>query len=92
MLIAVTGASGSVGKNIVPKLLERKENHCRLLFRDTPVNRKIISRLQKQFPQQISVVFGDVTNASCCQDFVQNADYVLHLAALLYAETDCAGT
>ena len=88
MLIAVTGASGSVGKNIVPKLLERKENHCRLLFRDTPVNRKIISRLQKQFPQQISVVFGDVTNASCCQDFVQNADYVLHLAAVIPPKAD----
>ena len=88
MLIAVTGASGSVGKNIVPKLLERKENHCRLLFRDTPVNRKIISRLQKQFPQQISVVFGDVTNSSCCQDLVQNADYVLHLAAVIPPKAD----
>ena len=71
MLIAVTGTSGSVGKSVVPKLLERKENHCRLLFRDTPVNRKIISRLQKQYPGQISIVFGDVTDTACCKGFVR---------------------
>ena len=88
MLIAVTGTSGSIGKSVVPKLLERKENHCRLLFRDTPVNRKIIRRLQKQYPNQISIQFGDVTDAACCQSFVKDADYVLHLAAVIPPKAD----
>lgn len=88
MLIAVTGASGSLGNYIVPKLLERKENHCRLLFRDTTANKKIISRLRKRFPQQISFVFGDITNEACCLEFVKGADYVLHLAALVPPKAD----
>ena len=88
MLIAITGASGSIGKSVVPKLLERKDNHCRLLFRDTPANRKIISRLQKKYTGQISVVFGDITDASCCRNFVEDADYVLHLAAMVPPKAD----
>lgn len=88
MHIAVTGASGSIGKYVVPKLLERTENHCRLLFRDTPANRKIITRFMKQFPRQISIVYGDVTDADCCREFVRDTDYVLHLAALIPPKAD----
>ena len=88
MLIAVTGTSGSVGKSVVPKLLERKKNHLRLLFRDTPKNRKIISRLQKQYPSQVSILFGDVTDVSCCRAFVKDADQILHLAAVIPPKAD----
>ncbi|MBR5931134.1 MAG: NAD(P)-dependent oxidoreductase [Lachnospiraceae bacterium] len=88
MLIAVTGTSGSIGSAAVPKLLENKENICRLLFRKTPVNLKIIQRLQKQYGDQVQITFGDITDSSSCRTLVQGADFVLHMAALIPPKAD----
>ena len=88
MLIAVTGTSGSVGSAAVPKLLENKDIICRLLFRNTPVNQKIIRRYQKKYGDQIQIVYGDITDPDCCRSFVKDADYVLHMAAVIPPKAD----
>ncbi|MBO4834838.1 MAG: NAD(P)-dependent oxidoreductase [Lachnospiraceae bacterium] len=88
MLIAVTGTSGSVGSAAVPKLLENKDIICRLLFRNTPVNQKIIRRYQKKYGDQIQIVYGDITDPDCCHSFVKDTDYVLHMAAVIPPKAD----
>lgn len=88
MIIAVTGAGGSIGKSVVPKLLENPDAHCRLLLRDSSKNLKLIKKLQKTYGKQISVVFGDVTDPESCKELVSGADYVIHLAGLIPPKSD----
>lgn len=88
MLIAVTGSSGTIGSVVVPKLLENEDTICRLLFRDTSANQKIIRRLQKRYGERIQIILGDVFDTNCCCSLVRDADYVLHLAGLIPPESD----
>ena len=88
MLIAVTGASGSIGKAAVPFLLNNKEHTCRLLLRDSKPNRKLVAKLKKCCGQNVEVIFGDVSDPISCGKLVQDADYVLHLAAVIPPKAD----
>lgn len=88
MLIAVTGASGSIGKAAVPALLEKKDHKCRLLLRDSKPNRKLVAKLKKCCGQNVEVIFGDVSDPISCGKLVQDADYVLHLAAVIPPKAD----
>ena len=88
MLIAATGASGSIGRVIVPKLLERNENTCRLLMKDSPKNQKLFKKLQHTFGDRVQLVKGDVQQKEACKELVKEADAVIHLAALIPPKAD----
>lgn len=88
MLIAVTGASGSIGKTAVPFLLNNKEHTCRLLLRDSKPNRKLVAKLKNRYSQNVEVIFGDVSDPVCCRKLVEDTDFVLHLAAVIPPKAD----
>lgn len=88
MLAAMTGASGSIGKTVVPKLLEDRNLRCRLLFRNSPANQKKIRRLKKEFGDRVEILFGDVSSPDTCETLVRDADFVLHLAAVIPPKSD----
>ncbi len=88
MLIAITGAGGSIGKSVVPELLKNNNNRCRLLLRDSKKNRKLISCLQKEYGDRIGFIKGDVTDPLSCEKLVKDTDYVLHLAAVIPPKAD----
>ncbi len=88
MLIAVTGAGGSIGRVVVSKLLENQDNVCRLLMKDSSKNRKLFRKLQRSFGSRVQLTSGDVQQKEVCLELVKGADAVLHLAAVIPPKAD----
>ena len=80
MHVFLTGASGFVGKNLVPYLLDRE---CRLtcLLRDP-------ARLPEELRSKVAVVVGDLTNLGPeVMSALAGAEAVVHLAGQLWGRT-----
>ena len=88
MIIALTGAGGSIGTVAVPKILENKEHECRLLFRDTAENRKKIKKLKSRFGNRVRIVFGDISDPESLNKLIRGCDYIIHLAAVIPPKAD----
>ena len=70
----VTGASGRLGRHLVPALLAMGER-VRVLHRR--------SEKPPSYPEGVEVVFGDITDRSSLEAAVADVDYVYHLAAIV---------
>lgn len=70
MKILLTGATGFVGKNLLPKLLEN--GHEVTVFTRNPANIKI-------FNDKISIVQGDVQSLNDCNKALENIDAAFYL-------------
>ncbi|MDI6850679.1 MAG: NAD(P)-dependent oxidoreductase [bacterium] len=75
MLIGVTGASGFIGRNLVPELL--KNGHTiKLLMR---------SKNQKILWPEAELYYGDFKNPESLIDFVKDLDTIIHCAGVIKA-------
>lgn len=83
-VVAITGASGSMGSEALRQIMVSDcRFDCVILLRDKPANRKLEKKLYKLYGERLKVVFGDVTVPEDCEKLVENADYVLHCAAII---------
>jgi len=73
MTVAVTGASGFIGRHVVPLLLKRG-HHVRVLDRRSDPSR---------FAPGVETITGDVTDAAAVARFVFGAEIVSILLPLL---------
>jgi nucleoside-diphosphate-sugar epimerase len=87
--IAVTGATGFVGKSLLPLLMAAGQR-LSVLVRNPTVG---------QFADDIRMVTGDLQNVSALLDLTQNTDVVLHIAGVVSAvrradfmTANCEGT
>jgi len=90
-MILITGATGFVGKNLIPALA--KHGRLRILVRRTSN-----IELFKEKPN-IDIVFGDIEKGTGIDAALQNIDMVVHAAArtmgknyLEYYQTNVLGT
>jgi len=91
MLIAITGASGFVGRYVVEHLL-RREHDVRALVRDP-------SRAGWMRDRGIAIVEGDLEDQAALRSLVQGAGAVVHLVGIIleigrqtYERVHVAGT
>ena len=75
LTIAVTGATGFVGKAVLPRLLEAGHD-LRVLVRDPA---------KHDFPSAVKIVPGGLDDASALFELVAGADVVLHMAGAISA-------
>ncbi|HTR01050.1 MAG TPA: NAD(P)-dependent oxidoreductase [Candidatus Acidoferrum sp.] len=75
--ILVTGASGFVGAQLVPLLLQRGH-------RVTVVTRSPEHLQRHAWSAVVTIVVGDLTDANICEQAVVGMDVVLHLAGLAH--------
>lgn len=75
MIVAVTGASGFIGRHIVDLLVERA-HRPRALLRD-PRQRPFAR------PERVEVVPGSITDAAAVDALVRGADAVIHLVGII---------
>ena len=80
MKIGITGVTGHVGSNIYP-MLKEKGHEIRCLVRQSLEDRP--------FPVEM---VGDVTNEWAVDEFVQDLDVVIHLAAKISVSGDADGS
>ena len=74
-IVLVTGGTGAVGPRVVQALYDAGYS-IRTLSLDAPGT--------VQFPESIEVRFGDVTDIAAVKSAMQEAEVVIHLAALLH--------
>lgn len=87
--VFITGASGSMGSEVLKQIMATKKFRCRILLRDKPTNRKLAAKLLKNADEgALEVVFGDLGNYDDCVKCVSDADYVLHMAAIIPPASD----
>jgi nucleoside-diphosphate-sugar epimerase len=89
LAVAVTGATGFVGKTLLP-LLTAEGHQISVLAR---------SPAATQFDKAIRVVKGDLGNQDALNDLTQNSDVVLHIAGVVsgvrrsdFMSANCDGT
>jgi len=80
--ILVTGA-GSIGRSLIPRLLERNPERLRILDNDE----SRLARLQTQFDDdRLQFVVGDIRDNSCLERAMECIDAVIHTAAMKHVD------
>jgi len=78
--ILLTGASGTVGKEVLKELLSKTNNYeVSLFLRGSPKNKKLF----KHFVDRVKIFWGTLQNFSEVKEAVNGQDVILHLAAAL---------
>ena len=75
MIVSVTGATGHIGSNLIPLLLNNGYQ-VRALVRD-PAD---------HLDKRAEVILGDITQPDTLEPLIDGADYVIHLAAKISIE------
>ena len=84
MIVAITGASGNMGKETVKSLLEISAvTTLRMLVKRDKPSVKHAKEVKKQYGDRVEILYGDVRNAEDCLALVNGASYVYHLAAVI---------
>ena len=87
MIVALTGASGSMGKETLKRLLEVAEvTTLRILLKAE--DRAFGRKAQRKYGERLEVIYGDVRNKADCIALVTGAAYVYHLAAVIPPRAD----
>ena len=76
MIVSVTGASGHIGSNLIPQLLD-KGYTVRALLRENG----------EHLPKSIEIFEGNILAPETLEPFIDGADYVVHLAAKISIDT-----
>ncbi len=89
MKIAMTGASGNMGREALKQTLELNEvEFVRVLLTDKKKNDKLSKQLIKTYGDRIQIVRGTIADARNCDRLVNGVDYVLHMAAVIPPASD----
>lgn len=75
----VTGASGTVGSQVVSQLVEKG------IYEITAfdVRNKNSEKKLAPFAEKIQIVYGDITDKATVEKIAENKDFVIHLAAII---------
>ena len=91
MIIAMTGVSGNMGIEAFTQTLELPEvERVRILLRNTRKNRKLYRKLKRKYKSRVTAVFGNVSSFPVCNTLVKDADYVVHMAAVIPPASDAS--
>ncbi len=77
--VLVTGASGSVGVEVIKYLLSEGKYEVTVLDLK---NRKTYNRLRK-YKKRINILYGDVNDSVLMEALVKDHDYIIHLASVI---------
>ena len=87
-VVFITGASGSMGSQVLKSVMETGKFKSIVLLRDKPSNQKLAAKLQKKYGEDLEVVMGDLDSEENCAYCVDRSDYVIHCAAVIPPKSD----
>ncbi len=79
MKVLLTGASGTVGTEVLKQLVE--DENIRLTVFDVKNDRT--KKLFASYKNRIDIIYGNLSNADDIQQIPENLDAVIHLAAII---------
>ncbi len=77
--VLLTGATGTVGREVLNQLLEKKKYHVVVFSLDRKRNRRFYSKINGN----ITVCYGSLENAEDLKKITDKIDFVIHLAAII---------
>lgn len=77
--VLLTGASGTVGYEVLKQLLDLPNLNITVFDKETPASVKKL----EPFTKRINLVYGDITNSKTIEKIAVNQDFVIHLAAII---------
>lgn len=86
--IAMTGASGTMGKEAVREMMGNPDVVLRVLLRRTKRGMKCAARLCRSYGERVNILFGDVRSYDDCFNLCRDVDYLIHLAAIIPPKAD----
>lgn len=86
-IISITGATGNMGIKVVKALSQLDNVKLRLLVLDTKKERRLAKALVRS-NKQIEILYGNILNSNICDKLVNEADYVINMAAVIPPEAD----
>lgn len=87
-VVFITGASGSMGSEVLKQILDTNKFKGLVLLRRKPQNEKLAKVLEKKYGENIDVMFGDLYSVDDCKACVAKADYIIHCAAIIPPASD----
>ena len=81
--VAMTGASGNMGQAAVKEVMTLPYVKLRLLLLDGKKEKKLLKNWKKQYGDRVDAFFGNMKNEEDCKRLVENADYVVNMAAVI---------
>jgi nucleoside-diphosphate-sugar epimerase/ferredoxin len=86
--IAITGASGNMGRETFAQLMELSGVRVKALMLDKERERKLFRKWRNMYGERIEAVFGDISDMNACRELVKDSDYVLNIAGVIPPEAD----
>ena len=82
VVIALTGASGNMGRECLRQLLELEEvEKVKILLRRSNKDKQFASAAKRAYGKRAEIVFGDLADAESCRELVAGTQYVFHVGA-----------
>ena len=89
MIVAMTGVSGNMGREVLRQTMELSDVRVRVLLSNKKANDKLSKKLKKQYGDRVSVYRGTVADRELCKQFVKGGvDLVVHMAAVIPPKSD----
>ena len=83
--VFISGASGVMGKSTISQMCEHLDKlEILALVRPSKKNKKQM----KKYKNKIKIVWGDILDYEIVKKAIKDADYILHLAALVSPKAD----
>ena len=86
--VMVTGASGSMGSEVLRSIMQNCDVKGLVLLRKKKPNEKLKIKLEKLYGDNIEVIFGDLSSYDDCVLTVEKSDYIIHCAAVIPPVSD----
>lgn len=87
--LSLTGASGNMGRDTLPQLLELPYvKKIKLLFLNERRERAYGRHIKKKYGSRVDVIFGDISDKDTARKMVEDVDYVINLAAVIPPASD----
>ena len=89
-IIALTGATGAMGGEVLKSLLSSSENFkikCILFEEEKHIN-KFVKKLLKQGGNRIEAFRGDISDYNDCVKLIDGCDYVINCASIIPPKSD----
>lgn len=83
-IIALTGASGNMGRPTLTQLLELDfVKKIKILLLNEKKEKAFARKLRKQYGDRIEIIFGNIKNPCDVKALIEKSNYVLNLAAVI---------
>lgn len=82
--ILLTGASGTVGNDVLKQLINLPNVELTVFDKKTKASVKKLN----SYKDKVNLIYGDITNKSDISKVARNYDYVIHLAAIIPPTAD----